>query len=212
MKRCLKTRDSCQKTCGFDLRRMFMVSKTLFLLFHSYSTTSCGIDLKDLLTSQLRLQEDLNTHCCAFEFAKEEPLTTPPAMPTKQKLLHKALFFNQATLIPGQWGNAMQGGCSATRQVIINNNSNSKPFSGHSSMSNNLFCLKECLDFFTFSYTKNAKRYCFWAECRKWCPLSVEHKHYPWAWECRLWGWLQTKSSENVQKSKSLLDFSIFSQ
>ena len=27
-KRCLKPRDSCQETCGFDLRHMFMVSKT----------------------------------------------------------------------------------------------------------------------------------------------------------------------------------------
>ena len=95
------------------------------------------------------------------------------------------------------------------KQVIINSNSNSKPFPGHSPMSNDLFCLKECLDFFIHQKMQSVTVFEQNA-CRKWCPLSVEHKHYPWAWECRLWGWLETKSRQKVQKSKSLLDFSMF--
>lgn len=95
------------------------------------------------------------------------------------------------------------------KQVIINNNRNSKPFSGHSPMSNNLLCLKECLDFFIHQKMQSVTVFEQKA-CRKWCALSVEHKHYPWAWECRLLGWLETKSREKVQKSKSLLDFSMF--
>ena len=156
----------------------------LFLLIQSYSNTSCSIDLKDLLTSLSSLPE---------------PLTTPPAMPTKQ------LWFQASEEMPCRVAVQQLG-----KQVIINNNNNnSKPFSGHSPMSNDLLCLKECLDFFIHQKMQSVTAFEQNA-CRKWCPLSVEHKHYPWAWECRLWGWLETKSREKVQKSKSLLDFSMF--
>lgn len=169
--------------------------KPVFLLIQSYSNSSCSIDLKDLLTSLSSLPE---------------PLTTPPAMPRPNKSCStrhysstKQLWFQASEEMPCRVAVQQLG-----KQVIINN-CNSKPFPGHSPMSSNLFCLKECLDFFIHQkmqsvtvFERNA--------CRKWCPLSVEHKHYPWAWECRLWGWLETKSREKVQKSKSLLDFSMF--
>lgn len=150
----------------------------VFLLIQSYSNTSCTIS-KTFLPRFRVCQGRATYH------------TTCNA---------KQLWFQASEEMPCRVAVQQLG-----KQVIINNNSNCKPFPGHSPMSNNL----EWLDFFIHQKMQSVTVFEQNA-CRKWCPLSVEHKHYPWAWECRLWGWLETKSREKVQKSKSLLDFSMF--